>query len=131
MLLSDLLKKTETSHCDYANIEAAIKAVEEAASHMNQTMRKSEQMMRLVTAANTEAFAGLLEASRTLLMDGVFTVDLYHEYPSCVSSFKQDLFTGPLGKKTDKFHLFCFNDTLVYVLKVYFLLLFFSCKKKR
>uniref|UniRef100_A0A7S4P642 DH domain-containing protein n=1 Tax=Paramoeba aestuarina TaxID=180227 RepID=A0A7S4P642_9EUKA len=114
LLLSDFLKKTDPSHPDYQDIDLAIKAVEEAAAHMNQTMRKAEQMTRLVQNASAEAVGGLLEASRSLLMDGVFNCDMFSDFPSCVSVAKQNLFTSG-GKKTDKMHLFCFNDILVYI----------------
>ena len=54
LLLTDLLKKTDQSHKDFQNIEAAQKAVSEVADHMNLMMRKSEQMDRLVTNASAE-----------------------------------------------------------------------------
>jgi len=116
LLLQDLLKKTESSHPDFKFIEKALASCQEVANHINQSMRKTEQMNKLVKNANTEAFAGLLEASRSLLLDGVFHVDVTSSLPPNVVSVKQDLFGGGI-KKSDKFHLFCFNDVLVHILK--------------
>jgi hypothetical protein len=44
-------------------------------------------------------------------------VDLLSEHPPIVSNYRSDFITGFTGKKTDKFHLFFFNDILVYILK--------------
>ena len=46
-------------------------------------------------------------------------MDIESDYPDCVSSVKQDLFSSALysRKTTDKLHLFCFNDIFVFTLK--------------
>jgi len=99
LLLLELLKHTEPSHPDYDDLTKALAKMKEVATHINMTVKKTDNLRKLAQASTKgKGFMGLMKAHRQLIRDGFLpTVD-------------------NKGHK-EKLHFFVFNDILVFANK--------------
>jgi len=98
LLLADLLKNTETSHPDHANLTNAVQAIQGIASHVNESIRQSQLDHLLI---------GLIEK-------GISASDLLAPHRHLI---KEDtLYLYDRGTRTKERHLILlFNDVFVHI----------------
>eukprot|EP01094_Clydonella_sp_ATCC50884_P025566 TRINITY_DN6768_c0_g1_i1.p1 TRINITY_DN6768_c0_g1~~TRINITY_DN6768_c0_g1_i1.p1 ORF type:complete len:935 (+),score=310.08 TRINITY_DN6768_c0_g1_i1:235-2805(+) len=72
MMLTDLLKRTEESHPDYANLQQAVSRIKDTAEFLNEAKRTSENLAKVVAIQSklTGFNESLVQAGRKLLMEG-------------------------------------------------------------
>jgi len=75
LLIEDLLRNTPETHPDYSNLVEALKSTKEVADYINDSIRQAEQSAKFRNLASQgEQFRILLEAHRTLVMEGKVTL---------------------------------------------------------
>lgn len=98
LLITELLKCTESDHPDYQNLKNALELTKEVTEKMNETIRKTENLGKLAAASSKgTGFKGLVEAHRRLINEV--------KVPCQIDG------------KREKIHLYLFNDIIVWATK--------------
>lgn len=74
MLLTDIIKHTDSSHPDYNNLINALESTKFVATHLNESVRESEMERSLVELAERMEITLILAPHRRLLKEGSFKI---------------------------------------------------------
>ncbi|KAL6073059.1 Rho guanine nucleotide exchange factor (GEF) 17 [Balamuthia mandrillaris] len=111
LLLEDLLRHTDPTHPDHADLTQAVGVMKEVANHINISVKKTENLRKLAQASTKGAgFRGLMKAHRQLIRDGMLHV-LTINHENIVG-----LHDSAASTK-ERLHFFLFNDILVFAQK--------------
>eukprot|EP01124_Arcella_intermedia_P017267 TRINITY_DN24046_c0_g1_i1.p1 TRINITY_DN24046_c0_g1~~TRINITY_DN24046_c0_g1_i1.p1 ORF type:complete len:1044 (-),score=206.88 TRINITY_DN24046_c0_g1_i1:52-3183(-) len=108
LLLKDLLSNTSKSNPDYKPLVEAYKSIGEVATHINEEVRRFENIVRISEMTRKGIDLGqFIEPSRSLVKDGIFKVSVE----------PNPVFMPDLKPVTETRHFVLFNDCFIQMRK--------------